>query len=86
MNPRDMSSAASSGATPHYQVSEFALNALRNPLTAILGRSQLLQRRILQGAHLSPKDSLAALATIERSVWELEQQLRELQDEANRRP
>jgi signal transduction histidine kinase len=84
MNPVDASNAASSGATPCHRVPAGALDALRNPLTAILGRSQVLERRILREVHVSPDDTLAALEAIERSAWEVEGQLRALQREVIR--
>ncbi len=81
MNPLDAAGRAASSANPRYLVSGVALDALRSPLAAILGRSQILQRRIKRNVPLSPDAALEALASIERSVWELECQLRTLQDE-----
>lgn len=81
MNPLDVSSGPASGADPRYQVSGVTLDAMRSPLAAILGRAQILERRLLQDVALVPEDALAALAAIERSVWELERQLRSLQQE-----
>jgi hypothetical protein len=62
-----------------------ALDALRGPLTGILGAAQLLQRRLLRGESLPLDDTLAALAGIQRSVWALEGQLRALEDAAYRK-
>jgi len=59
---------------------------LRTPLTGILGAAQLLERRILRGDPVAPDDYLAALASIKRSVWALEGQLRALEDAAYRYP
>lgn len=85
MTPPKPSNAAGSGANSHYRVSGTALDALRNPLTAILVRSQMLERRILQGGPApSPDDSLAALSAIGRSVRELERQLYILQQDPYR--
>jgi signal transduction histidine kinase len=84
MNPRD---PADADAARRYEVSESALDALRGPLAAILGHSQILERRILQGMRLlSPDDYLGRLAAIERSVWEMERQLQALQQEPVREP
>jgi signal transduction histidine kinase len=57
-----------------------ALDALRTPLAVILGEAQVLQRRVLRGELLPPDDVLAALSTIQRSVWAIEGRLRVLQD------
>jgi signal transduction histidine kinase len=84
MNPIDTLQITDALPGPRYQVTGAALDRLRNPLTTILGRSQLLERHILQGTPLSPDDYLATLSAIERSVRALEGQLRALQDETNR--
>ena len=61
--------------------SHAALDALRDPLAAILGRAQMLERRILQGEAIAPDDHLATLAHIQRSVWDLEHKLRAIQSD-----
>lgn len=73
---------AASRVNPRYYVSGVSLDAVRSPLAVILGRPQMLERRIRQGVPLSSDDALTALGgAIERFVWELESQLRALQDE-----
>ena len=84
MEPSDVVQPAS--PDPSYRVPGAALDALRTPLAAILGTSQLLERRIVRGAPLTPDDYLAALAAIRRAAWALEGQLRVLQDGAYRAP
>jgi signal transduction histidine kinase len=84
MNPIDTRQITDAAPGPRYQVTAAALDALRNPLTTILGRAQLLERHILQGTLLAPDDYLATLSDIACSVRALEGQLWALQDEANR--
>jgi signal transduction histidine kinase len=84
MNPIDTLQITDALSDPRYQVTGAALDRLRNPLTTILGRAQLLERHIRQGTPLSPDDYLATLSDIERSVRALEGQLWALQDERNR--
>ena len=62
------------------------LDALRTPLAVILGRAQLLERRMLRGCPVSPDEYLSSLALIARAAWQIEMQLRVLQDQAYRLP
>lgn len=83
MNRNDRPQLEESRIYPSHRVPGVALDTLRGPLSVILAQAQVLERRVLQGRHPSPDDQLSALAAIQRSVWDLERQLRELQKEAN---
>jgi signal transduction histidine kinase len=83
---RPLDTPETSDPEPAIHVTSAALAALRSPLAVISGRSQLLGRQIRRSDALAAPDYLAVLALIERSVQELEGQLRALQDAAYRAP
>lgn len=86
MRPTDTAGGAGYPTDPAHREPGAHLDALRTPLSAILGQSQLLKRRFLQGQPLPPDDYLAALSVIERSVWAIEGHLRVLQDSDHHAP
>lgn len=82
-----MASTQGSGQQPdledasHQRTSALRTEALRAPLATILGHTQYLKRAYLNARPVSPDEYLAALATIERSVWALEGHLRVLEND-----
>ena len=58
---------------------ETELSALRRPMTVILGRAQLLRRRIRTGQTRSTDDCMETLASIEEAVLATEARLRALE-------
>ena len=60
-----------------------AVDALRTPLTMILGQAQLLQRRLRSGHPLPQDELLDTIAAIQRSAWALEGHLRRIEDAAD---
>lgn len=70
------SARSTAGTTTHQPAPALRTEALRDPLSAILGHTQYLKRSFLKGKPVSPGDYLWALSTIERSVWALEGHLR----------
>lgn len=86
MNHKDRPQGQPVPLDPGYRVSAEEFDAMRRPLTVILARSQMLERRVLQGTSVPPDDQLSALVAIQRSAWELERQLRALQPEPSPNP
>jgi hypothetical protein len=85
MDPNDASPLEKPQRLPSVRVPIVALDALRTPLAVILAHAQMQERRMRAGVSASPDGCLAAIGAIERAVWELERQLRALQ-EAGRGP
>lgn len=86
MDPINTPSTDNATAADRSTVTDAALDALRGPLAVILGRAQLLERRILQGHTIPADEYLSVLSEIGRCVWDAEQTIRVIQEDPKRVP